>query len=165
MKTIWWKVLLLTALACTEKPGSSSGVEAVRLPKLDKANWLLGVWQAQSEKSTQYEIWKKSNDTVFIAESFFVRGVDTVSLERVELVEERDEVNYIPTVKNQNGGLPVPFKLIFMSETKLVFENQQHDFPQTITYEKIADDSLQAEISGIIDGVHRARQFPMKRQN
>jgi hypothetical protein len=40
------------------------------------------------------------------------------------------------------------FKLITQSETETVFENKEHDFPQTIGYRLNADGSLLAWIEG-----------------
>jgi len=59
--------------------------------------------------------------------------------------------------------LPVRFATKTISETQLVFENPQHDFPQTISYTKITADSLVAEISGTKNGHERKQIFPMKR--
>jgi hypothetical protein len=45
----------------------------------------------------------------------------------------------------------------------LVFENPKHDYPKKITYTKINDDSLVAEISGILDGKPSSEKFSMKK--
>jgi hypothetical protein len=68
-------------------------------------------------------------------------------------------------VANQNLGLPVKFKEKSIKEQEFIFENLDHDFPQTITYTRISADSLVAEISGIKDGEARRQRFPMKRLN
>lgn len=62
-----------------------------------------------------------------------------------------------------NIEVPVHFAAKAVSETKLVFENQQHDFPQIISYTRMGSDSLIAEISGIKKGEKEKRTFPMKR--
>jgi hypothetical protein len=51
-----------------------------------------------------------------------------------------------------------------MDSVKMVFENEQHDFPQQISYQKLSRDSLVAEISGVIKGEFRAQQFPMRKE-
>lgn len=78
-------------------------------------------------------------------------------------MQEKNKLYYIPTVKNQNEGLPVRFAAKTISENQLVFENPQHDFPQIIAYTKITSDSLIAEISGTKNGQKRKQTFPMKR--
>ncbi|MBY0432721.1 MAG: hypothetical protein K2U26_01275, partial [Cyclobacteriaceae bacterium] len=88
---------------------------------------------------------------------------DTTIFETVRLLQEKNSLFYIPQVKNQNGGLPVRFKEKQISDNELVFENPEHDFPQTISYTKITADSLVAEISGTKNGKERRQKFPMKR--
>jgi hypothetical protein len=46
----------------------------------------------------------------------------------------------------------------------LVFENKEHDFPQKITYTKISNDSIVAEISGMKDGKQSKESYPMKKK-
>lgn len=75
-----------------------------------------------------------------------------VVFENIRLVQEHDDLFYIPTVKNQNDGLRVRFSTKTISETQLVFENPQHDFPQIISYTTITADFLVAEISGTKNG-------------
>jgi hypothetical protein len=45
----------------------------------------------------------------------------------------------------------------------LVFENPNHDFPNTIIYNKVEKDSLVAEISGMKEGVLKSELFKMKK--
>ena len=80
------------------------------------------------------------------------------------MIEERNgEVYYVPTVKTQNAGKAVEFKMTYSTDKEWVFENPQHDFPQKITYTMITGDSLVAEISGTIEGQLRSEKFPMKK--
>jgi len=95
--------------------------------------------------------------------SYIIQEKDTVVLENIQLVQKQEGLFYIPIVKNQNEGLPVRFASKIISETQLVFENPQHDFPQIISYTQINLDSLVAEISGTINGQDRRQVFPMKR--
>ncbi|MDN5286093.1 MAG: hypothetical protein JWR38_2367 [Mucilaginibacter sp.] len=132
--------------------------------KLKKAAWLIGTWKHQSPKGSSTETWHKLNDSTYIAKSYVLRGTDTVSTESVRLEQRDGNLYYIPTVKNQNEGKPVSFKLTTSSAGQLVFENATHDFPQKITYTPIKQDSLLAEISGSYKGKQRAIQFPMKKE-
>ena len=131
--------------------------------KIINAEWLVGTWSSASASGTNYEVWKKESDTVLVGSSFSVQQNDTVQSESVRLIQEGDEVSYIPIAHGQNNDLPVTFKLIFIDSVKMVFENKEHDFPQNISYQRISADSLVAEISGVINGTFKARQFPMRR--
>jgi len=130
---------------------------------IKKAGWLIGTWKNTTSRGSIYETWNKANDNEFSGKSYLVKEKDTVVFENIRLVQEQDGLFYIPTVKNQNGGLPVRFATQTISETQLVFENPRHDFPQIISYTKISADSLVAEISGTKNGQERKQTFPMKR--
>ena len=130
-----------------------------------KVEWLIGTWENKTSTGSIYETWSKIRDNELSGKSYMVKGKDTVVFENVRLVQEQDRLFYIPTVKDQNNGLPVRFAAKKISATQLVFENPQHDFPQIISYTKISLDSLVAEISGVRNGKERKEIFPMKRYN
>lgn len=131
--------------------------------QLKEVDWLIGTWESRTPKGSMYESWTKVNDTSFSGKSFVLNGKDTIVSETIQLVEEQNSLVYIPTVKKQNGGLPVRFPLKTLSESSIVFENLQHDFPQVISYTKYGSDSLVARISGSRNGQNREQSFGMKR--
>lgn len=128
-----------------------------------KAEWLIGTWVNRTPKGDTYETWTKKNDREFFARSYILKEKDTIVFETIRLIEEGDSLFYIPVVKEQNNGRPVRFAMKTVSDTKLVFENSRHDFPQVISYTRINADSLVAEISGIIQGKERKQSFPMRK--
>lgn len=130
---------------------------------LTKAEWLIGTWENKTQRGSIYETWDKVNDTLLAGKSYIIKEKDSIVFENIHIVREQAGWLYIPTVKDQNGGLPVRFIAKTISQTQLIFENQQHDFPQIISYTKINSDSLVAEISGIKNGRERKQAFPMKR--
>lgn len=132
---------------------------------IKKAEWLIGTWENKTPKGSIYETWNKVSDNEFTAKSYIIKEKDTIVFESIQLVQEQGGLFYIPMVKNQNDGLPVRFATKTISETQLIFENLQHDFPQIISYTKISADSLIAEISGTRNGQERKQTFPMKRVN
>jgi len=131
--------------------------------EIEKAEWLIGTWENKTQRGSIYETWSKTADNEFSGKSYIVKEQDTIVFETIRLAQEQDGLFYIPNVKNQNDGLPVHFATKTISETQLVFENPQHDFPQIISYTKISADSLVAEISGTKNGQERKQTFPMKR--
>lgn len=130
---------------------------------IGKAEWLIGTWENRTPKGSIYETWSKINDNEFSGKSYTLKEKDTIVFETVRLVQEQEGLFFIPTVQNQNEGLPVRFTAKKKSKTQLVFENIQHDFPRIISYTKISGDSLVAEISGMKNGQERKQTFPMKR--
>ncbi len=128
-----------------------------------KAEWLIGTWENKTQRGSIYETWAKISDVELSGKSYILKEKDTIVFETIRLVQEQNNFFYVPKVKNQNDGLPVRFASKIVSETQLVFENLQHDFPQVISYTKINADSLVAEISGTKNGKERKQTFPMKR--
>ncbi|GAA4307313.1 hypothetical protein GCM10023149_00830 [Mucilaginibacter gynuensis] len=131
--------------------------------QLSPAEWLIGKWQNKTTRGTVSETWLKVNDSTFTGKSYFLRGADTLSTETIRLEQRNAKLYYVPTVNNQNGGLPVKFAATAITPTQMIFENPEHDFPQKITYTQITRDSLVAEISGTSKGQPRSVKFPMAR--
>lgn len=130
---------------------------------LKKAGWLIGTWENKTSRGSVYETWNRVTGDEFTGKSYRVKEKDTLVFETLRLVQEKDQLVYIPVVKNQNGGQPVRFAAKTVSDAALVFENLQHDFPQVISYVRVGADSLVAEISGVRNGQERKQTFPMKR--
>lgn len=130
---------------------------------IGKAEWLIGTWENKTPRGSIYETWIKTNHKKLSGKSYILKEKDTIVFETIELVQQEGNLFYIPTVKNQNGGLPVRFAARKISENQLIFENMQHDFPQTISYMKTGANSLLAEISGSKNGKERNQFFSMKR--
>jgi hypothetical protein len=153
--------LICAFTACSQKPTIEN--ESVKPKEIAQANWLVGSWVSESGERSDYETWNKFNDSTYVGKSYSIQHGDTVSAESIMLVQQGEEINYIPTVQGQNNDMPVMFKLVSSDSNKLMFENPAHDFPQIITYWRVPPDSLIAEISGVINGEHQARKFPMRR--
>ncbi len=130
---------------------------------IKKAEWLIGTWENKTSKGSVYETWNKESDDKLLGKSYIIKEKDTIVFENIQLVQEKSGLFYIPTVKKQNNNLPIRFATKTISETKLIFENPQHDFPQIISYTRIGNDSLIAEISGVKNGQERRQTFSMKR--
>lgn len=140
-------------------------------------NWFLGTWINNTADGIFTEKWEQENDSLYHAISTVVVEKDTVFYETVDLLKTKNDWNYVVSVKNQASilrqaqqpnsasvpELPVSFKLTAFTETQLVFENPQHDFPTKITYTQINADSIVAEISGTLEGKVKSELFPMKR--
>jgi len=130
---------------------------------IKKTAWLIGTWENKTSRGSIYETWQKAGNNELRGKSYMLREKDTIVFENLRLVQEQGRLYYIPVIKNQNNGLPVRFAGKIASDTQLVFENPEHDFPQIISYTKISADSLVAEISGTKNGQSRRQIFPMKR--
>lgn len=130
---------------------------------LNKASWLIGAWVHDSADTRLFEEWKKPNDSTFTGKSIAVVGKDTVHSEDIIMLQKNDTLFYVPTVKGQNNNKPVWFENTTFSAQSMVSENYRHDYPTKIAYAQIAEDSLVAEVSGIVKGNSTVETFSMKR--
>jgi hypothetical protein len=126
-------------------------------------SWLSGTWQVGQGVQQRFESWQPEHDSLLYGRSYRVNGKDTIVAETIVLSRRNARLWYIPTVAGQNKGQAVPFGSTTVTARQLVFVNPAHDFPQQITYTRIGNDSLLAEISGTLKGQPRRVQFPMKR--
>lgn len=133
--------------------------------RLRKADWLLGTWQASTKSGITYERWTQVSSSELSGVSFMLNGKDTFVFETIQLLEQNNNMYYIPVVKEQNNNKPVKFTLKTISDTELVFENLRHDYPQSILYRKTGDNSMTAEISGKVAGKLKKQTFNMTRVN
>lgn len=162
-------LLCSVLLSCKKENGKTTATipakpEAKQYEQLEKMNWLLGSWGHTSKEGALAENWIKANDSVYKGESFFIIGKDTVFAEYVDLSEANGKLTYTVSVKGQNNEKPVPFTMTSSTGNITVFENPEHDFPNTITYSKINNDSLVATISGMQKGEPAQQTFAMKRK-
>jgi hypothetical protein len=83
-----------------------------------------------------------------------------VAFEFLRLEARPDGVYY---VAQPGGKPPVAFKWDGKSETEVVFENPQHDFPKRIIYSRNADGSVKARVDGGA-GSAKAEEFHYSRR-
>lgn len=163
-------ILFITAIglcsafvSCQKKEKTELSIKA--FDQIEKANWLVGEWGNTSKEGVLTEQWSKENDSILKGKGFLVVGKDTVFSENIIIEQKGDSLFYVPTIKGQNEGKRVSFKLTSATGNELVFENPKHDFPQKIAYKKISADSLVAEVSGLKDGKESKEVFPMKKKS
>ncbi len=127
-------------------------------------SWMLGEWHQVSPAGHAVEMWQRQSDSALFGISFLLVGKDTASSETIKIVQRGEDLYFIPTVKGQNAGRPVVFKrnrLASQGKQVIVFENQQHDFPQMISYKQESPVFMTAKISGMVDGKLKEQEFPM----
>jgi Domain of unknown function (DUF6265) len=151
-------ILVLITILLFASCGKSKQVS-----KIVGKDWLLGKWENKSDEGNLLEIWRKVNDSLFIGESYFIKGKDTLHSEKIELKQKGEELFYIATIKGQNNDKPVTFKQNIEIAKQLVFENPQHDYPRKIVYKPFAKDHLLIEISGIQQEKPSSDRYSMKK--
>lgn len=112
---------------------------------MDKLLWIVDKWVSSDGETKSYESWEKISDELFLGGSQTIKNGDTIFSESLKIVKTAEGIFYVADVKHNPA--PVKFKLTDVSDTRAVFENPDHDFPQKISYE-MKDGNLHAWIEG-----------------
>lgn len=113
-----------------------------------KLKQVVGQWEAVTKTGFMQEKWSKKNDTTFTGTTYSVNRGVVILEEQLQLMFTNNEIHYISTVRHQNKGLPVVFKLVSIKDDAYTFENKEHDFPQQIVYYFKDGKHIDATISG-----------------
>lgn len=166
MKTLIAVFSLLLAFASCQ-PVAPRKKESHPSNKLSKISWLLGNWETQTESGSLREQWQSPSDSALQWQgiSYIISfDGDTAFTESIRLSCDKDKLTYAPVVTNQNDGKEVPFSEKTFSDSLVVFENLNHDFPQRIIYKRISDTSILAAIEGVQNGQNRREEFAYSRR-
>lgn len=128
---------------------------------LDQAGWLAGCWEAGTGNRVTLEMWMPPAGGLMIGGSRTVAGGAARAFEHLRLRAMDDRLVYtaIPS-----GQQETAFTSVVLSDTLLVFENLEHDFPQRIVYRKRGADSVVARAEGPgRDGATRGFDIPFGR--
>ena len=155
MKRVLLTFLILLTLASCKK--------SKEVYKIVGNDWLLGKWENKSDNGNLLEIWKKANDSLFLGESYFIKGKDTLHSETIELQQKGENLLYVSTIKGQNNDKPITFNHNIEIEKQLVFENPKNNYPKKIIYKPITKDRVFIEISGIDHGKVNSIRYSMKK--
>lgn len=116
---------------------------------LKNLKWLVGTWQSDNNLEENYEEWNWINDTLLQGKSFIVKNNDTILIEKISITKTKNGIFYIAEVADQNNGEAVYFKLSKATKNNIyTFENNSHDFPNSINYMQINTKTLLAWIEG-----------------
>jgi phosphatidylserine/phosphatidylglycerophosphate/cardiolipin synthase-like enzyme len=155
MKKVILSLLILLFFASCQKSKEVS--------KIVGADWLLGKWENKSGNGNLLETWKKANDSIFIGESYFIKGEDTLHSEQIKLEQKGEHLSYITTIKGQDNDKPVTFMHNTEIVKQLVFENPANDYPKKIIYSQISKDRMIIQISGIQEGKTSSTKYSLKK--
>jgi len=154
------RTLALAATAVLGLPCAPDAVRAQEASPLSAAAWLSGCWELRSGQRVTLEMWMPAaGDLMLGASRTQVAGV-TREYEQLVLSAEAGALVYTASPSRQ---ATTSFTSTHVSDTVLVFENPEHDFPQVIRYRRLGTDSLVARIEGPGRDGPRGIDFPMRR--
>ena len=125
---------------------------------IDRAAWLTGCWETSDVRRTIHEQWMPPAGHTMLS---MARTIGHDSLTDYELVILREAGDRLIFEAHPAGQDTASFASTLVSDTSLVFENPEHDFPRRIGYRRVGADSLVAWIDG--GAGSRRIEFPYRR--
>jgi hypothetical protein len=126
---------------------------------IERVAWLQGCWESVSGDRIIEEQWTAPRAGTMLEVGRTVRGTTLVEYEFVVLRERDDRLAYLA---HPSGQPAAEFLSIVIDPDRVVFENQGHDFPQRVGYQRNGA-MLDAWIEGTQDGKNRRVDFHYKR--
>ncbi|MEP7383820.1 MAG: DUF6265 family protein [Gemmatimonadota bacterium] len=129
--------------------------------EFDRMQWLAGCWELRTSTAVTHEQWMAPLGETMLGMSRTVVAGSTREFEHLRIERVGGVVTYLA---QPGGATPTPFSATIMTDSMLTFSNPDHDFPQRITYRRMAHgDSLMARIEGTRGATVRDIDFPMRR--
>jgi hypothetical protein len=115
--------------------------------RVSRLGWLSGCWEQHTPRGVTTEMWSRSLGGMMIGASVSVRDGSARGFEHVRIREHGGRLQYTAL---PSGQRETTFTETVLSDSIVVFENPEHDFPQRLTYRRVGSDSLvaRAEASG-----------------
>lgn len=155
--------LALSAQTTAPAPGNAAkGGKPAPPPAITRLAWLAGHWRLEKAGRVVEEQWMAPAGGVMLGMGRTVAKGKVVEYEFTQIREgPGGELFYIA---QPSGQKEAAFKIIAQEANAVVFENKEHDFPQTVGYLLQADGSLLAFIAGVApDGTAKRIEFPYRR--
>lgn len=134
-------------------------VAPAQAPQSHKLAWLQGCWAMVNQERAVEEQWMAPRGKTMIGSSRTVDGTNLVGYEFMMIREQGDR--YAFEVR-PSGKAPIVFTSSTLTDSSVVFENPQQDFPQKIGYRRDGDNAMYAWIEGSRNGEKRSFGFPYR---
>ena len=135
-------IAALTALLMLAAGEQSAAAQSAM--GIQRAAWLQGCWEMASPDRSVEEFWTPAKGGSMIGVSRTIRNGKTTTYELIVLREQGDRLAY---EAHPSGQPQATFLSTRISESDLVFQNPEHDFPQEVGYH-LEGQTLRAWIRG-----------------
>lgn len=161
---IFLSLLIISCKNNTQAEQIQKEVVVKNYDKINQLNWLIGTWTNETEGEYSQESWSKENDSTYTGFSFVeVNGKPEQALTMA--LEEKENKLFLSFLKvDEKNPKPYTLTLISSEEGKFVFDNQNIDFPEKVTYTNPAKDSLHTWIDVEIEGEPTRTDFYFTRK-
>lgn len=151
--------LMLPALlvAADPKPGRPAPSAVIA-----RLGWLAGSWRMEKAGRLTDEHWMAPAGGVMLGMARNVAKGRVLSHEFTQIREGPGGELFF--IAQPSGQKEAAFRLVSLTDTAVVFENKEHDFPQTVSYSLQPDGTMLASIEGPgPDGTTKRIEYPYKR--
>lgn len=138
-----WAVVMVAVL------GSTAGRLDGQTDPLARLGWLAGCWEARAGNRVTTETWMVPSGGLMVGGGRTVVDGVARSFEHLRIRVDGTRLLYVAT---PSGQRETTFPSAYLSDTLLVFENPEHDFPQRIAYRRVGADSVVARVEGPAPG-------------
>jgi hypothetical protein len=128
-------------------------------PTIDRVAWLQGCWASTAAPRTVEEMWMAPRGGTMLGMG---RTVSDGRLIEYELVVVREQAGQLAYQAHPSGQPSAVFVSTSVTDSSVVFENPQHDFPQKVGYRREGE-TLSAWIEGALNGMPRRVDFSYRR--
>lgn len=146
-----FRVCVTIFLALAAAPAGPAG-EPPAAASIEALGWLAGHWRGPAEQGEWEAIYSSPEGGLILGMDKQIVDGEVVSFEFERFAEVEGKVVLAPAP----GGRPaaVVFELTEHDREarRAVFENPAHDFPQTITYHRVASDRLLVRVEALREG-------------
>lgn len=156
-KTSLFRVLILFIMLVLIGSSCDTGRSPVYIFLKD----LKGMWKLEDKEI--YEKWMELKDDEYYATIYKIDGTRTTVLQNIRIIDENEIIYYEARVFAQNQGRPSRFKLVEQSKVKVIFSNEENDFPQDVQYEFLTQDSLKVTLGGYFQDSYKKMSFKYAR--
>lgn len=129
---------------------------------VSQLGWLTGQWRMERAGRVTEEHWMAPAGGLMLGMARTVSKGKVLSFEFTQIREGPGGELYF--VAQPAGQKEAAFRLLSYSDNEVVFENKEHDFPQTICYRLNTDGTMLAYIEGPgPGGATKRAEYPYKR--
>jgi len=118
-------------------------------PRIADLGWLSGHWRGTLANGATFEAHYSGTDGhTIVSASKEVRDDRTVTFELELFFEQDGRIIYQPFPNGRRSEHAFPLVTLDAAARRAVFENKEHDFPQTFTFAREEPDLLVITLSG-----------------
>jgi Domain of unknown function (DUF6265) len=120
------------------------------LSKFNKLSWIENVWKGKQGNANLYESWHKINFRMFEGISYTTNETgNRIFSQNMKIEQDDNRIFYIMKLQEKQQKT---FKLISVTNSTAVFENEDYGFPHIINYKLKANDAMSITLSGENEG-------------